>query len=192
MIGFLTGKIQTKTSSSVILLVGGVGYVVFLPPTYLINLKLNEKADFFIHTHIKEDILDLYGFKSEAELSLFKLMTTVSGVGAKTALLVVDRGVDKVKTAIFKADVDFFGSIPRLGKKNSQRIIIELKNKLGGETELDLLTDSSEMTQIIEALQVMGYNRQEASRALREIPPDLSRIEDKIRFTLRFLGKERT
>lgn len=192
MIGFLTGKIQTKTSSSVILLVGGVGYVVFLPPTYLINLKLNETADFFIHTHIKEDILDLYGFKSEAELSLFKLMTTVSGVGAKTALLVVDRGVDKVKTAIFKADVDFFSSIPRLGKKNSQRIIIELKNKLGGETELDLSTDSSEMTQIIEALQVMGYNRQETSRALREIPPDLSRVEDKIRFTLRFLGKERT
>lgn len=192
MIGFLTGKIQSKSPSSIILLVGGVGYVVFLPPTHLMNLKLNKTTDFFIHTHIKEDILDLYGFKSEEELNLFKLIITVSGIGAKTALLVIDRGVNRVKTAILKADVDFFSSIPRLGKKNSQRIIIELKNKLGSEKELDLSIDSSEITQIIEALQAMGYGNQEANRVLRQIPQNLTRIEDKIRFALRSLGKERT
>lgn len=190
MIGFLTGTVHSKRSDSIILQVGGVGYIIFLPPVHLDQLKLQQTADFFIHTNVKEEALDLYGFLSEEELSLFKLMLSVSGIGAKTALLVVDRGVEKVKTAIFKADVAFFSSIPRLGKKNSQRIIIELKNKLGSEEELDLSDQSSDITQIIEALQSMGYSRQEAGKALSEIPGGLTKVEDRIRFALRFLGQK--
>lgn len=189
MIGFLSGIIHIKLIDSIILLVNGVGYRVFVPPSTYASLVLSTPIDLFTHSHIREDAFDLYGFKSVEELTLFNLLLTVSGIGPKTAILVIDKGVEKVQKAIMKADVNFFTSIPRLGRKNSQKIIIELKNKLGSIAELDLASESSEMTEALEALQSMGYTKQEAISALRNCPESEETLEQKIKYALRNIGK---
>lgn len=189
MIGFLSGAIHSKSTGQVILLTNGVGYLVTIPPNYLSLLKQSQQAKLFIYTHVRENTLDLYGFLSPDELELFKLILTVSGIGPKTALLVIDKGVRKVEQAIKDADTDFFTTVPRLGHKNAQKIIIELKNKLGGLKELDLTSESEESTQAIEALRNLGYTRQEAIQAIQAVPVSEKTLEQKISYALRQLGK---
>ncbi len=189
MIGFLSGTIHSKSIGQIILLTNGVGYLVTVPANYLSLLKTSQQTELFIYTHVREDTLDLYGFLTPDELELFKLTLTVSGVGPKTALLVIDKGVGKVEEAIKNADTDFFTTVPRLGHKNAQKIIIELKNKLGGLKELDLSSENEESTQAIEALRNLGYTRQEASQAIQSVPASEKTLEQKISYALRQLGK---
>ncbi len=190
MIGFLSGQVKTKFINSLILLVSGVGYEVLVPVSTFNQIKVNDQLELFIYTHVREDILALYGFRTSEELVLFKMLLDVSGIGPKTALLVIDKGVKEVKEAIFKADVDFFSLIPRLGRKNSQKIIIELKNKLGSLTDLNLANESQETKEAMEALQNMGYSRQEIIKVLKSAPANISTLEDKIRYGLKNIGKK--
>lgn len=164
--------------------------MVTVPQNYLNLLKASRLTELFIHTHVREDTLDLYGFFTPEELELFKLVLTVSGIGPKTALLVVDKGVGKVEQAIKDASTDFFTIVPRLGHKNAQKIIIELKNKLGGLKDLDLTSESEESTQAIEALHNLGYTRQEALQAIQAVPASEKTLEQKISYALRNLGKK--
>ena len=189
MIGFLSGTIHSKSENQIILLTSGVGYLVTIPPNYLNLLKLSQQAELFIYTYVREDTFDLYGFFTHDELELFKLVLTVSGIGPKTALLVIDKGVGKVEEAIKNAETDFFTTVPRLGHKNAQKIIIELKNKLGGLKELDLTQENEESTQAIEALRNLGYTRQEALQAIGVVPASEKTLEQKISYALRQLGK---
>ncbi len=189
MIGYLKGTVFQKLPSQIIILTGGVGYLVTVPPNFLQKIKVAGLIEVFIYTHHKEDVFDLYGFSSQQEIDLFKLVMTVSGIGPKTALLVVDRGVELVEGAIKNADSDFFTGIPRLGRKNAQKIIIELKNKLGGLKELELGGESKESIEAIEALRSMGYSKQEAVSAIQSIPPEVIKLEEKISFALKQMGK---
>lgn len=191
MIGFLSGKIQIKLPDSLILLINGVGYRVFVPISTYLSVSASSPLDLYIYTHVREDALDLYGFKTAEELNLFQLLLSVPGIGPKTAILVIDKGVEKIKEAIVKADVDFFTLIPRLGRKNSQKIIIELKNKLGGLVELDLAGESSETLEVIEALRSMGYTREEAISALKNLPTTELTLEQKIKFALKNFGRRK-
>lgn len=190
MIGFLTGSIHSKLNDYVILMVNGVGYSVTVPPNTLSSLQLHQPLELYIYTNVKDDAIDLYGFRSGPELAFFKQILKVSGIGPKTAILVIDKGVEPLREAIIKADTDFFLTIPRLGVKNAQRIIIELKNKLGGISELDLSGTPSEMTEVIEALQSMGISRSESLKAIKNLPPDTS-LEQKITLVLRQIGKSK-
>lgn len=192
MIGFLSGQVKTKFVSSLIILTGGVGYEVLVPVSTFNQIKVNDLLELFIYTHVREDALALYGFRAQEELALFKMLLGVSGIGPKTALLVIDKGVKEVKEAIFKADVDFFSLIPRLGRKNSQKIIIELKNKLGSLTDLNLADESQETKEAVEALQNMGYSRPEIINVLRTAPATITSLEDKIRYGLKNIGKKIT
>lgn len=191
MISFLTGKIHNKTSDSLTLLVNGVGYLVFVPPSTLLKVSVGEDLELYVHTHVRDDALDLYGFAGAEDLSLFKLLISVSGVGPKTALAVIDRGVQAVKQAIIEADQNFFTLVPRLGKKNAQKIIIELKSKLGGVAELDLQDKGGHVSLLVEALLSMGYTQVEAVNAARAVPPDIKTVEEQIRLVLRQMGKEK-
>jgi holliday junction DNA helicase RuvA len=188
MISYLTGKVKSKNADSLTLLVGGVGYLVSLPQHYLAKTAANDNLELYIHTHVRDDALDLYGFTSTEELALFKSLISVSGVGPKTALLVINRGVGEVKQAIIKADESFFTLIPRLGKKNAQKIIIELKSKLGSSAELDLAGDG-EPNEAVEALMAMGYTKPEAVSAIRKIPADIKTVEEQLRYALKRITK---
>lgn len=191
MIGFLSGITYSKSAEHIILLVSGVGYLVIVPPRYVPLLEQSQPAELFIYTHVREDTLALYGFFTQHELTLFKLVLSVSGIGPKTALLVIDRGAESVEQAIKNAHTDFFTTIPRLGRKNAQKIIIELKNKLGGIKDLNLAQESEESTQAIEALRAIGYTRKEALEAIQAVPTSEQTVEQKVSFALRQLGRSK-
>lgn len=192
MISYLTGTIFTKGPSYLILMTsGGVGYKVSVPADLIVNSVLNQKSDFFIHTHVKEDALDLYGFLTPEDLALFELLLGVSGIGPKTAIGIFSNGKsEKIREAIAKGDVEFFMSVPRLGRKNAQKIIIELRSKLGNLDRLDLTEASGETREIIEALKTFGFNMSEAREAMKSIKDFEGNASEKIRQALRYLGKK--
>lgn len=190
MIGYLSGTIHSKNMGQIILLTNGVGYLVNVPPNYLNLLKVSDVTELYIYTHIREDSFDLFGFFTQEEFELFKQVLTVSGIGPKTALLVIDKGVGNVQQAIKNADTDFFTNVPRLGHKNAQKLIIELKNKLGGLKDLDLSSDNEENTQAIEALRQLGYSKTEALQSIEGVPASEITLEQKISYALRQLGKK--
>lgn len=187
MIGKLTGVVSNN-HNPIIVDVHDVGYLVNITDTLAQNIKIGMPHTFYIHTHVRDDALDLYGFFDTQELSLFKLLLSVSGIGPKTALSIVGHGARAVEGAVQKSDVDFFTAIPRLGKKNAQKIIIELKNKLGGINDLDLSgTVESETKQIMEALLSMGFKRHEIVEALKKIDNTQMPIEQKIKQIIKLL-----
>ena len=183
MIGRLTGTIDSHIHNPLIIDVHGVGYVVRVPERYLASIKPGKPHTLLIHSHIREDAFDLYGFATQQELALFELLLTVSGIGPKTALNVIDRGVEAVETAVRKGDVEFFTTIPRLGTKTAQKIIIECKGKL------DLTEDSGETKQVSDALSGMGFDRHEIREAIKKLDAKDVSVEQKIRHALKLLGK---
>lgn len=189
MIGSLTGKPTAHHPGAIVLKVRGVGYKVFVPPSLPQKLLKQPSVTLFIHTYVRDDTLNLYGFQSLAELQLFELIISISGIGPKIAIALLDQGVDSINSAISKADVDFFTSIPRLGKKNAQKIIIELKPKLTDLQDLDLAGDSPETLETLDALISLGFTKKEARLALKNIDPDLP-LEAKITQAIKNLGKK--
>lgn len=191
MIASLKGVIDSLNSSYAIVDVSGVGYKVLLPQSILCKLKAGDKIKFSIYTHVRDDTLDLFGFLNSNELSLFEHLISVSGVGPKTALSIFSFGTaEEVLKAIATADVEFFQSIPRLGKKNAQKIIIELKNKLGADADLDLSGQNYlENKEVADALKNFGFTGSEISKVLKEIKGQGETVEEKIKLALKFLGK---
>lgn len=190
MIGALSGIAHTPIANPLLVMVGGVGYRVAVPEHILSDIHADKPLFLYTHTHVREDALDLYGFVSPEELSLFTLLISVSGIGPKTSLTIVDRGASAVRQAIMTADVSFFTSIPRLGTKNAQKIIIELKTKLGSIEELDLSQEHGETKEILEALESMGFVKKEAYAALKQLNALDLPVEERLRQALKLLSKK--
>src|ERR1035437_9844978 len=171
--------------------VNDVGYKVLVPETIYAKLSLGDVVKIFTFTYVREDALDLFGFLEVEDLGLFESLLTVSGIGPKTALNIFSFGERKdIIEAIIKGDVAFFTSVPRLGTKNAQKIIIELKNKMGSGAELDLSgKDLLEDAEVVQALKNFGFSVGEAQKAVREIKQVGLTTEEKIRLTLKNLGK---
>ncbi|MBI3384850.1 Holliday junction branch migration protein RuvA [Candidatus Gottesmanbacteria bacterium] len=190
MIGALKGPVQITGSNTILLFAGAVGYKVFVNSKLIESITKN-KDDILLytHTHVAENILELYGFKSREELALFELLIDVSGVGPKTALAILERGEKEIREAIIASDVAFFTTIPRIGNKNAQRIIIDLKSKIGSLSDLDLTGKSQGQTaEVIEALTAMGFKRFEVNDIINKLPKDLVTTEAKIKAALKMLG----
>ncbi len=190
MIGMLSGTIVIKNSPAVIVDVHGVGYKVLVSHSLFAEFSLGSQVQLYIYTHVREDVLELYGFTSPEDLRLFEMLISVSGVGCKSALGVFSVGSRAaIVNAIVAGDVSFFTAVPRLGKKNGQKIIIELKNKLGSVEDLDLHGESSEQLEAITALQSFGFTRQEAESAIGKIKDTYTSTEDLVKVALKQLGK---
>ncbi len=188
MIGALQGTVFHTGLDHVILMVSGVGYKISVPFPLLSKAKQGDELTVWIYDHIRQDAFDLYGFETQQELRLFELVISVSGIGPKTALGIMGKGAIAVEQAIHRADVAFFTGIPRLGSKNAQKLIIELKNKIGGK-ELDLTAGSEEQQEVIKALQTLGFERREIMKQLTTLDVKLP-IEEQIKQTLKLLGKK--
>lgn len=190
MIGSLQGVIEYREDPYVIIAVHGVGYRVLLPPPVLADItRLGAEIKVFTYTHVREDALELYGFISPEDLRLFEYLISVSGVGCKTAMNVFAVGNrSEIIRAISGNDVGFFTSVPRLGKKNAQKIIIELKNKIGEGEDLDLAAASGN-DEVVSALRGFGFSTKEAEAAVRQIKDPALSTQDKIRLALKNLGK---
>mgnify|MGYP001591694845 CR=1 FL=1 len=191
MISYLSGTIKYKSINYLVILTNGVGYKVFVQAELMAETKLDDSLALFIHTHVKEDALDLYGFASAEDLTMFELLLGVSGIGPKTALSIFSNGkLPKIKEAIVVGDVSFFTAVRRLGTKNAQKIIIELRPKLGSLGALDLTEQTGETKEIIDALKTFGFSVNEAKEALKSLKDMEGTTSDKIRAALKFLGKK--
>jgi holliday junction DNA helicase RuvA len=189
MIGSLRGKVILKDGNHIIIEVGGVGYRVLVSSKAL--PKLTDEAFVYTYTHVKEDALELFGFTEISDLKLFENLISVSGVGPKTAMSVFSYLTrEEVVSAVLKGDISAFEGIPRLGKKNAQKIIIELKSKLGDASILDLSeAGNSENEEAMSALRTFGFSSKEIADALKNIGDEAKTAEEKIKLALKYLGK---
>lgn len=173
MIGYLHGIVIDQLGKDVVVLVGGVGYRVTVTPS--IQIEINSEVSWYVHTHVKEDALTLYGFAHKDQLHMFEMLLDVSGVGPKMALGVLAQApVAAIRTAIATAEVGFFTKISGIGKKNAQRIIVDLKSKIGSLGELDLSEPESGSDEVFDALVAMGFDARRVSKVLADLPPDLA------------------
>jgi len=192
MIGTLRGTIEFREDPYLIIDVNGVGYRVLVPNHVLSKTNsIGDSIKLFTHTHVREDILDLYGFIEAQDLKLFRYLISVSGIGCKTALAVYSVGSrQEIIRAITESDVSFFTGVPRLGRKNAQKLIIELKNKLGGVGDIDLsVPDAQESSEVISALKSFGFTPAESRQALKSLNGAGETVGEKVRLALKFLGK---
>ena len=171
MIAYLSGEVKTYADYIIVITSNGVGYKVFAGSRALSQIKDGHIA-LFIYTHIREDRQELYGLASEADLQLFEMLVSVSGCGPKMALALTDAGHQRIVEAIQLADVNYFTSFPRVGKKLAQTLIIELKNKLGGLSELDLSPKSAVYEETMAALLTLGFDEPSIRRVLGELNLD--------------------
>lgn len=190
MIGKLTGSFAGTTPEGLALVdVGGVGYAVRLPlPTMLtISSGAVGELSLFVHTAVREDAIDLYGFTTAEELSFFKLLMSVSGIGPKTALSILNVAeVSSLKRAIASGDSVQLIKVFGIGKKSAERMVLELKDKLGEGGEAALGGGDGE---VIEALMALGYRADEARAAVKAAQFKKSAtVPEKIAQALKHLG----
>lgn len=195
MISLIKGLVEEKREKSLVLLTsGGVGYKISIRPGMVKNVIVGQEIRLFIHSHIREDAFDLYGFEQKSELDLFELLLSVSGVGPKTALAVLGSGsAEEVIEAIARAQTSFFTATSGIGTKVAQRIIVDLQSKVGALGELDLTGEElTEDQQVIGALKGLGFKESEARAAVRALPKVAKRtIEQKVKWALKSLSQKR-
>ncbi len=187
MISYLTGQVKRLGEKSLTLLVGGVGYEVFVAKGILSDVKPGQDIEFDIVTIVREDAFDLYGFTNESQYHFFKLLITISGIGPKSALSILDAaGVEDIRQAITNDDPGFLQKVNGIGKKTAERIVVELKSKIGAGLTASIGSESS--SEVVEALESLGYKPVEIREAVKQVDNKLS-VEEKISQVLRLLGK---
>lgn len=190
MIATITGKIEDIAEKYIIVNTNGLGYKVFVTKSSLENFKIDEPVKLFTKLYIRENAQDLYGFLAKPELTLFEQLISVSGVGPSHALNIISTiGVDAVVAAIIKNDAKFITQIPGIGRKISEKIIIDLKEKLiktGISPKMNLLSDSDACSALIS----LGYSDAQARKSLSEVSEKITTIEGRIKEALRILNKK--
>jgi Holliday junction DNA helicase RuvA len=187
VIARLRGLPAGRTPDGMILDVGGVGYLVAATPS--VHRRATEGKELAVETylHVREDAMQLYGFGDAEERELFTLLLTVSGIGPKVALAVVSGSPSSdLRRAIALGDHARFQAIPGIGKKTAERIVLELKEKIGMVGEADLSPTAGTSTHVVarDALVELGYTVLEAEQALAAVDPELP-AEERIRLALR-------
>lgn len=191
MIYHLTGEILFIGDRFVVLDVSGVGYKlnVTLDSLKEASKARGENMGFWTHLAVKEDALDLYGFKEKAELEFFELLINVSGVGPRTALAVLNiASLDSVRAAISSGDASYLTKVSGVGRKTAEKIVLELRDKFssGDGTWSTAIKGDAEA---IEALEALGYSAKEAREAIKKVPKEITETNQKIKESLKVLGK---
>jgi len=186
MIGSIKGKIILKTEKFLIVETGGVGYKINVSPDILSKAKkLGDEIMLWTHTHVREDALDLYGFFNREELEFFEMLINVSGIGPRSALAILGiASIETLKKAIGTSDTSYLTKISGIGKKTAERIVIELRDKIGEEKSGSSLQGELDA---LEALKSLGYSQNEAREALKKVSPS-GNTNTKIREALKILG----
>jgi Holliday junction DNA helicase RuvA len=203
MIAKLTGALVTKAIDHIVLDVHDVGYRVLIPlSTYYDLPEINAAVSLLIHTYVREDSFQLFGFLTADERDLFEALLRVTKVGPKLALAMLSgMSAGALQLAIMEGDVPRLSAVPGVGRKTAERIILELREKLiKGKPEMvaDLGSQGNEQQAVADAviaLQNLGYPRVVAERTIRQVlrgadPKDTPALKDLIRGALRVLGQE--
>ncbi len=199
MFAYIKGSLEIKTRGYIVIDVNGVGYKIFMSETAI--EKVGEiGGNVKVHTYLKvrEDDMSLYGFNTNEELRMFELLLQVSGIGAKSAIAILSNITpSQFAIAVITNDVSKIKTLPGIGPKTAQRIILELKDKIKSEetisenTTLDSTkqeTDNEKITEAISALQVLGYSKKEIEKAIEKVESSLS-VEEIIKIGLKNLAR---
>lgn len=196
MYAYIKGVLDTKTNGYVIVETGGIGYKIFMSLKSIESLgEIGDTVKVYTHYYVREDNISLYGFTSNDELRMFELLLSVSGIGAKSAIAMLSEITpSSFALAVISNDVSKLVKIPGIGNKTAARIILELKDKLkteealtASEETLTAIKEDNKNSEIIAALQVLGYTRKEIDKALEKIDIDSTALEDAIKQALKLL-----
>lgn len=188
MIGSIKGQISHKSDKFIILDTGNIGYKVHISPDTLSKIeKVGGDISLWTHTHVREDALDLYGFETIDDLSFFEMLINVSGIGPKGALTILGvAGVSTIKKAISTGDTTYLTKISGIGRKTAEKMIIELRDKVGKEHGDEILKDELDA---LEALKALGYREHEARDALKQVTPNTN-TNTKLKEALKILSSK--
>ncbi|OGI88057.1 Holliday junction DNA helicase RuvA [Candidatus Nomurabacteria bacterium RIFCSPLOWO2_01_FULL_33_24] len=190
MIYQISGKLTLVASDFVVIETGGVGYKIYVSSNTLSKIKKKEKGNvsLFIYQAVRENSLDLYGFYNNEELSFFEKLIGVSGIGPKSSLGILSLApVETLSKAIGSGNTSYLTKISGIGKKTAERIVLELKDKLGlqkGGFE-KIFKDEAD---VLEALLSLGYKSSEAREALKKIPDEIVGTSNRVKGALKILG----
>ncbi len=191
MISHLKGAVLLKSDQFVVIDVSGVGYKVYLSIATLHEISKKQSGEVSLWTHlaVRENALDLYGFITQAEVGLFEMLIGISGVGPKSALAIMGVAmIDTLKIAIASGDTTYLTKVSGIGRKIAEKIILELRDKLGALAGESGSAGLREETDVIDALTALGYSSIEARDALKSIPKQIAGTSERIKEALKTLG----
>ena len=190
MIGKLTGILAEKNPPQLLLDCNGVGYEVLVPMSSFYNLPaLGERVALLTHFVVREDAQVLYGFGSAAEREAFRQLIKISGVGPRTALSVLSgMSVTELAQAVTLQEAGRLIKVPGIGKKTAERLLLELKGKLGADIGASVVVAQGHQTDILQALVALGYSDREASNALKGLPEAVG-VSDGIKLAIKALSR---
>ena len=192
MIGRIQGILLEKNPPQILVDCGGIGYDVEVPMSTFYNLPQNgERVTLLTHLVVREDAHLLYGFGTESERKAFRKLLKISGIGARTALAVLSgMSVADLAEAVAMQETGRITKVPGIGKKTAERLLLELKDKLGAEltTAIGVNRPAATANDVLHALLALGYNEREAITATKQLPEGLS-VSDGIKQSLKLLSK---
>ena len=193
MIASLEGIIDAVSKDSLIVNVNGIGFKVTVTTSVLSEMGITgREVKLYTHFHIREDDMSLFGFGSLDELKLFETLISVSGLGPKTGMAMLSAmSADQVAMAIASGSVEILTTIPGIGKKTADRLILELKDKVGGVMISSPAGKAAqENADVVSALVSLGYSVQETTKAVNALPSGKKlTLENKVKLALQYLGK---
>jgi holliday junction DNA helicase RuvA len=188
MIAKLEGKVLVQEENSAIIDIGGLGYRVYVSNNVLEKTSVGKTISLWTHLVVRENVLDLYGFIDKEERDFFELLIAISGVGPKSALAILTLApVETLEKAIASEDAAYLTKVSGIGKKNAQKIILELKDKLDQSKTGDGL-GLKEETEALEALRALGYTLHDSREALKKTPESATSTNERIKEALKKLG----
>lgn len=172
---------------------GGIGYKIFVgPETIRKSPEKGETIKLWTHQYVREDALELYGFLHYAELELFELLISISGIGPKGGLGVLAIApVDTLKKAIAAGDTSYLTRVSGIGKKMAEKIVLELKEKLAGRGVSIEAPELKDEADALDAMMALGYTQREAREALGQVSSEIQSVEKRVRAALKKLGERR-
>ena len=190
MIGRITGTLAEKSPPQLLIDVHGVGYEVDVPMSSFYNLPaLGAQVTLLTHFVVREDAQVLFGFLTHDERTTFRLLVKISGVGPRTALAILSGlSVNELAQAVSLQQTGRLVKVPGIGKKTAERLLLELKGKLGDSLTAPASVAAGAQSDILQALLALGYSAREAGAALRALPADVG-VSDGIKLALRALAK---
>lgn len=191
MIGTLKGTVTHKDLNLIILDVGGVGYKVFVTTDVALEAIPGEPLSVWTYLAVRETALDLYGFLSKETLDLFELLICISGIGPKTALGILNVATpEMLRQAVATEDTSYLTKVSGIGKKNAEKIVMELKDKLV-TTTADLEGAARGAGDVMEALLSLGYAERDVRDALKKMPKELVGTGERVKYALKLLSDQR-
>ena len=190
MIGRLSGLLAAKNPPQVLVDVGGVGYELDVPMSTFYNLPaVGERLVLLTHFVVREDAQVLFGFLGEDERATFRQLVKISGVGPRTALAILSGlSVAELAQAVTLQESGRLVKVPGIGKKTAERLLLELKGKLGAELVLPASAASDAQSDILQALMALGYSEREAVAACKALPPGIG-VAEGIKLALKALAR---